>query len=165
MQEKLKQVEFRGKIGGQTGTCRKSLFLWKDTKAFPVLLTYHDSDTVVVQRKQRERTYIGKSCPKAMADYSKLMGGVDTANKLRSYYERNRRSKKWWHRHFYTPLETSLVNAWICFNHLLRLGKLKDYTEPMSLLDFKRSANLRWLGFDRLSRWMDEGVISVGSRE
>jgi hypothetical protein len=140
MQEKLlKQDEFRAKVGGQTETCRKSLFLWKDTKAFRVLSYYHDSDTVVVQRKQRDGTYLEKLCPKAMADYSKFMGGIDTAIQLRSYYERDRRSKKWWHRLFFALLETSLVNAWICFNDLLRLGKLKDYTEPMSLLDFKCS--------------------------
>jgi hypothetical protein len=38
MQEKLlKQDEFWTKVGGQTGTCRKSLFLWKNTRAFRVL--------------------------------------------------------------------------------------------------------------------------------
>jgi hypothetical protein len=39
MQEKCKimQDEFRAKVGGQTGTCRKSLFMSKDTKAFRVL--------------------------------------------------------------------------------------------------------------------------------
>jgi hypothetical protein len=125
MQEKLlKQEEFRIKVGGQSGTCRKSLFLWKDTKAFSVFSNYHGSDTVVVQRKQCDGTYIEKSCPKAMADYSKFMGGVDAANQL--------------HRLFCALLEKSLVNAWICFNYLVKLGKLKDYTESMSLLDFKR---------------------------
>jgi hypothetical protein len=118
-------------------------------------------------------------CPKAMTDYLEFMVGVDTANQLRSYYERDQRSKKWWHRDFYVLLETSPVNAWICFNDLFRLGKLKDYTEPMSLLDFKFSVAIGhltlWLNypfreskvacFDRLSRWMDEGVISVGSHD
>jgi hypothetical protein len=80
-----------------------------------------------------------------VADYSKFMGGVDTANQLRSYYERDRRSKKWWDRLFLALLETSLVNAWICFNDLLRLEKLKDYTEPMSVLDFKRSFEFKVL--------------------
>jgi hypothetical protein len=69
------------------------------------LSNYPGSDTVVVQRKQRDGTYIEKSCPKAMADYSKFMGGVDTANQLCLYYERDRRSKKWWHRLFYALLE------------------------------------------------------------
>jgi hypothetical protein len=67
----------------------------------------------VVQRMQRDGTYNDKSCSKAIADYSKFIGGVDTANQLRSYYERDRRSKKWWHRLFYDLLETSQVNPWI----------------------------------------------------
>jgi hypothetical protein len=46
-----------------------------------------------------------------MDDYSKFMGGVGTANQLHSYYERDQRRKKWWHRLFYAFLETSLVNA------------------------------------------------------
>jgi hypothetical protein len=48
MQEKfLKQDEFQAKVGGLTGPCRKGLFLWKNTKAFRVLSSYHSSDTVV----------------------------------------------------------------------------------------------------------------------
>ncbi len=35
------------------------------------------------------------TCPKAIADYGKFMGGVDRANQYASYYERDRRSKKW----------------------------------------------------------------------
>ena len=99
MQEKLlKQGEFRSKDGGQSGSCRKVLLLWKGTKAFRFLSNYHGSDTVVVQRKLSDGTFIEKSCPKAMADYSKFMGGVDTAYQLRIYYKRYRRKKKWWYR-------------------------------------------------------------------
>jgi hypothetical protein len=123
MQEKLlKKDEFQAKVGGLIGTCRKGLFLCKNTKAFRVLSNYHGSNTVVVQRKQRDGTYNEKSCPRAMADYSNFMGGADTANQLRSYYERDRRSKKWGHRLFYALLGTSLVNTWICFNDLVKLG-------------------------------------------
>jgi hypothetical protein len=111
--------------------------MWKDTKAFRVLSNYHSYDTIVVYRKQRDGTYIEKSCPKTMADYSKFMGGVDTANQLRSYYEGDRRSKKLWHCLFYALLETSLVrerNALVLRSmilHLLsfslaRVGVLKE---------------------------------------
>ena len=47
------------------------------------------------------------------------MGGVDRANQYASYYERDRRSKKWWHRIFYSLLEMTLVNSWICYNELV----------------------------------------------
>ena len=44
---------------------------------------------------------------------------VDPVNQLRSYYERDRKSKKWWHRLFYSLMETCLVNSWICFCDLV----------------------------------------------
>jgi hypothetical protein len=81
--------------------------MWNDTKTFRVISNYHGSDLVEVQRKQKNGSNKMKTCPKAFADYGKYMGGVDTANQLRSYYERDRRSKKWWHRLFYFLLETT----------------------------------------------------------
>jgi hypothetical protein len=87
--------------------------------------------------KQRDETYNEKSCPKAMADYLKFMGGVDIANQLYWYYEGDRRSKSSGGIAFFYA--QSMINAWICFNDLVELGKLKDYTKPLSMLDFKRS--------------------------
>ena len=39
------------------------------------------------------------------------MGVVYTVNQLRSYYEREIKSKKWWHPLNYSPMETCLVNS------------------------------------------------------
>jgi hypothetical protein len=75
---------------------------------------------VEVKRKQKDGKYKMKTCPKAFADYGKYMGGVDTANQMRSYYERDRRSKKWWHRLLFSLLETTLVNSWICYKDLVK---------------------------------------------
>jgi hypothetical protein len=53
-----------------------------------------------------------KSCPKAIGDYVDNMGGVDTANQLRSYYKRERKSKKWWNLSLlYSLMETWMVNS------------------------------------------------------
>jgi hypothetical protein len=116
----LRPDEFAAKFGGEPGTCRKGIFVWRDTKAFRVASNYHGSDIVKVRRKQRDGSFRSKSCPKAIDDYVNNMGGVDTANQLRSYYERDRKAKKWWHRLLYSLLETCLVNSWICFNDMVR---------------------------------------------
>jgi len=115
----LRPDEFAAKFGGEPGTCRKGIFIWRDTKAFRVASNYHGSDLVKVSRKQRDGSFREKTCPKAIADYVDNMGGVDTANQLSSYYERDRKAKKWWHRLLYSLLETCLVNSWICFNDMV----------------------------------------------
>lgn len=128
----LRPDEFVAKFGGEPGTCRKGIFVWRDTKAFRVASNYHGSDIVKVRRKQRDGSFRSKSCPKAIDDYVNNMGGVDTANQLRSYYERDRKAKKWWHRLLYSLLETCLVNSWICFNDMVRsqMAEIKpSYTQ------------------------------------
>jgi hypothetical protein len=97
MQEKLlKQDEFWAKV--EPGRVERVSSSGRRIRHFAFCPT--TSNTVVVQQKQRDGTYNEKSCPKAMADYSKFMGGVDAANQLRLYYERDRRNKKWWIRPF-----------------------------------------------------------------
>lgn len=132
----LRPDEFAAKFGGEPGTVRKGIFIWRDTKAFRVASNYHGSDIVEVERKQRDGSFKIKSCPKAIADYVDNMGGVDTANQLRSYYERDRRSKKWWHRLLYSLLETCLVNSWICFNDMVS-SQLAEIYSSYTLKNFR----------------------------
>jgi len=40
-----------------------------------------------------------------VADYNKDMGGVDKADMLRSIYDLDRKSRKWWHRLFFAMLK------------------------------------------------------------
>jgi hypothetical protein len=47
------------------------------------------------------------------------MGGVDTAIQLRSYYERDRKFKKWWHRLIFSLMETCMVNSWITYRDVV----------------------------------------------
>jgi hypothetical protein len=94
---------------------------------------------------------------KTVPPYSTLpyMGGVDKANQLRSYYERDQRSKKWWHRLFYSLLETTLVNSWICYKDLVKrnMANGDDKGKPHQLLPFKRSVTMgllaRGLNFEK----------------
>ncbi len=96
-----------------------------------------------------------KTCPKAIADYGKYTVGIETANQLRSYYGRHRRSKKWWHTLFYFLLETTLVNSWICYTDLLKrnIANGDENGKPHKLLPFKRSVTMgllaRGLNFEK----------------
>jgi len=50
-----------------------------------------------------------------VADYNKEMGGVDKADMLRSIYDLDRKSRKWWHRLFFAMFEITLVKAYVTF--------------------------------------------------
>ncbi len=115
----LRPDEFAAKFGSEPRTCRKGIFVWRDTKAFLVASNYHGSDIVKVFRKQRDGSFRTKSCPKASVYYVDNMGGVETANQLRSYNEKDRKAKKWLYRLLFSLLETCLVNSCICFNHMV----------------------------------------------
>jgi hypothetical protein len=91
----LRPDEFVAKFGGEPGTYRKGIFVWRDTNSFRVAYKHHGSDIVKVKRKQRDGLFISKSYSKAINDYVNKMGGVDTVNQLHSYYERDRKAKKW----------------------------------------------------------------------
>ncbi len=100
---------------------------------------------------------------KAIDDYVDNMGGVDTANQLRSYYEIERKAEKWWHRLLYSLLETCLVQLdmpcvprWrkldsfihtlisVFFFSLTQVEEkhLANFEVPMTLLEFKRNVTM-----------------------
>jgi hypothetical protein len=89
----LRPDEFAAKFGGKPGTCRKEIFVWRDIKAFRFTSNYHVPYIVKVSRKQRDGSFRSKSFPKAIGYFVNNMGGVDTAKQMRSYYERDRKSK------------------------------------------------------------------------
>ncbi len=64
----LPQEEFVAKFGGEPGTGRKGVFIWKDTKPFRVASNFHGSGAVKVQKKQRDGSFRTKYCPKAIGD-------------------------------------------------------------------------------------------------
>ena len=57
------------------------------------------------------------------------MGCVDKADMLKSYYEINRKSKKWWQRIFWHFVDITLVNSFIIYLQLFleKNMKLKDF--------------------------------------
>ena len=56
--------------------------MWNDTKPFRVISNYHGLDLREVKHKERNGRFRDITCPKAIVDYKKFMGGVSTANQL-----------------------------------------------------------------------------------
>lgn len=63
-------------------------------------------------------------------DYNKNMGYVDYADMIKSYYEIDRKSHKWWHRIFFHFLDVAVTNSYILF-------KLKCQGRKIPLKDFR----------------------------
>lgn len=111
---------------------------WKDKKGINFLSNYHNPNTMTtVQRRQPDGSLKVVSCPTLVRDYNNQMGCVDKADQLKSTYEINRRSKKWWHRIFFHFLDTTVTNAHIIYTENMRGHgpsiKLKDFRINLSV--------------------------------
>ncbi|XP_051170470.1 piggyBac transposable element-derived protein 4-like [Leptopilina boulardi] len=72
---------------------------WKDNRAVYALSNFHDPSKVSdVNRKNKDGSINVISCPNMIKDYNQHMGYVDKSDMLKSLYEIDRKSKKWWHR-------------------------------------------------------------------
>lgn len=90
---------------------------WKDKKGVHFLSNFHNPlETTIVNRRQKDGSIKEIPCPVLVKNYCKWMGFVDKADMLKSIYEIDRKSKKWWHRIFFHFLDVSLVNAYILFS-------------------------------------------------
>ena len=108
-----------------------TLFKWQDNKAVYVLSNFHGTDISSVKRTQKDGSKDEFSCPVAVVDYNKYMGGVDKADMLCADQGLSRKSKKWWHRIFFGIIDRTVVNAQIVFSKLE--GK------SVSVLEYRRA--------------------------
>lgn len=129
-EKKLKRGEFHWAVSTDDITC----LVWKDKRAVTVLSNLAEPTSIVsVERKEKNGKKISVPCPKAIADYNSNMGYVDKFDHLKSMYEVDRKSKKWWHRIFFHFIDVTTVNAYIVYKDL------EDETPPkMKLKDFRR---------------------------
>ncbi|CAH1998105.1 unnamed protein product [Acanthoscelides obtectus] len=125
--KRLKQGEYDYSIS----TDGISLLKWTDKRAVHILTNYHDlTVTSTVQRKQKDGTKTPVPCPMALVDYNSNMSFVDRFDQMKSSYELDRKSKKWWMRIFFHFIDCCVVNSFI----LYRLRGLKK----LPLKDFRR---------------------------
>jgi len=104
---------------------------WKDTKNVHILTTAFHQSAVEVNRKKKDGSVLKVSCPLAIREYTKRMGGVDRFDQRRQVYSVSRRSRRWWLRLFYFLLDASLVNAHILYTSV-------HVEEPINQLEFRK---------------------------
>ena len=61
------------------------------------------------------------------------MGGVDVADQLRSTYNTQRRTGRWWVNLYYWLLDVTIVNAYCCYN------ELRERQDRMTHLAFRQA--------------------------
>jgi hypothetical protein len=107
-----------------------SVVAWKDNKPVLAATNFIDPEPVTrVNRKSKDGTIQQIKCPELINIYNMNMNCVDHFDQLKSLYEINRKSKKWWHRIFFFFLDAAVVNAFILH---------KQFTDtPMKLKDFQ----------------------------
>jgi len=107
-----------------------SVVAWKDNN--PVLAATNFIDPVPVtrvNRKSKDGTIQQITCSELINIYNINMNCVDHFDQLRSLYEIDRKSKKWWHCIFFFFLDAAVVSAFILH---------KQFTEtPMKLKDLR----------------------------
>lgn len=69
---------------------------WKDKKPVHFLSNFHDPSVIkTTKRRQKDGSLATVSSPKLVGDYNENMGFVDKADAMKSYYQIDRKSKKW----------------------------------------------------------------------
>lgn len=106
----------RGDVDWRVSTDGLAALKWMDRRGVLFLGNYHDPSIMeVASRKTRNGTTEEIPCPVMVKHYNKHMGYVDRFDMLKSLYEIDRKSHKWWHRIFFYFIDASIVNAFILF--------------------------------------------------
>ncbi|KAK2714439.1 hypothetical protein QYM36_008856 [Artemia franciscana] len=101
-----------------------------DSKALLFASNYHGTEAASVRRNNYDGSASVITSPQVAKYYNDHMGGVDLSDQKRTY-GRDRKSLKWWHRHFGGFVDLTLCNA-----QLLHI--LLHPEEKLPLLEFWR---------------------------
>ena len=115
------------------------LYCWRDRKIIRLLSTIHGTTLSTCERSMKDpetAKFARKeiSCPVAVRDYSKFMGGVDLADQLYSYYCFGKKSRKWTKKIFFYVLELMGLNSYILYNST-HAKKISLYEFTVTLVD------------------------------
>lgn len=87
----LERGEFDWAVSSDNLICLK----WKDKRCVSLLSSFPDAtQTIQVERKEKDGSKVKINCPKAISTYNKNMGFVDKFDHLKSLYEIDRKSRK-----------------------------------------------------------------------
>ncbi|KAK4323008.1 hypothetical protein Pmani_006268 [Petrolisthes manimaculis] len=103
---------------------------WMDSKAVFLISNMHDpTQTTHVPRKHKDGSIQNVETPAIIKDYCKHMGCVNKCDMLKSLYEMNRKSRKWWHRIFFHYMDVTVVNALVIYQQIAseENAKLKGF--------------------------------------
>ncbi len=87
---------------------------WLDRNTVNVMATGCDPTmTGTVLRRQKDGSRKEVSCPVAVVDYNKYMGGVDRGDQLRRYYQSNFKSRKFYRYSAHFLFGVAVTNSFI----------------------------------------------------
>lgn len=108
--------------------------VWQDNNTVFFMTSFHDIHKTVVQLRRRPklsntkgqmvREVFGNQVCKAIPipvfidDYNYNMGGVDIADRLRSYYSVQQKAPRNWLPYFYWLLDTTIINTYKMHRHM-----------------------------------------------
>lgn len=88
---------------------------WKAKRAVHFLANHSDPTiSQTISRKEKDGSSKEIDCP-LVFNYNQHMGYVDKLDMLKSTYEIDRKSKKWWHRIVWYFIDMAVVNAYTIF--------------------------------------------------
>lgn len=106
---------------------------WMDRRSVLLLANFQNPSLLeTASRRNKEGVAQDIPCPKIVKDYNKHMGYVDRFDMLKSLYEIDRKSHKWWHRIFFYLVDACVVNALILFH-------LRSHSKSLTLKIFRLS--------------------------
>ncbi len=120
----------RGECDHRVSKDGVTMFKWQDNKPVFVVSSFHGTEISAVKRTQKDGTRQEFTCPMAIVDYNKHMGGVDKADMLCAVQGLSRTSKKWWHRIFFGIIDRTVVNAQVAYSKICK---------SVSVLQYKRA--------------------------
>ncbi|GBM01711.1 PiggyBac transposable element-derived protein 4 [Araneus ventricosus] len=127
----MKRGEYDWAVSNDNIVCVK----WKDRRCVHILSTMENAiNECKIERKEKDGSKKEVSCPQSVVTYNKNMGFVDHFDHLKSLYEIDRKSQKWWHRLFFHFLDVCVTNAYILHTQLPDSCKS---TEVKTLKDFR----------------------------
>ncbi|XP_069995618.1 piggyBac transposable element-derived protein 4 isoform X6 [Penaeus vannamei] len=93
---------------------------WMDDRAVLIVSNMHNPSLITqITHRNNNGSKVKVGVPVVVADYRRHKSYVGKANMLKSLYEIDHKSKKWWHRIFFHYIDVAVVNAFIIYKHLL----------------------------------------------